>query len=67
MGKHLLLTLGFLGLSLAPRLAVATPDKDAVTGVVITFAKAWETGDLAAFEATQDGQAAVGPPQQHPG
>jgi len=32
----------------------AAPDRDAVVAVVAAFAKSWETGDLAAFEATLD-------------
>jgi len=55
MGKHPLLGLLLLALTLAaPRLAGAAPDRDAVTEVVTAFAKSWETGDLAAFEATLD-------------
>jgi ketosteroid isomerase-like protein len=37
-----------------PRLGAAPPDRAAVTAVVATFAKSWETGDLAAFESTLD-------------
>src|SRR5580658_3130836 len=37
-----------------PAVHAADPSRDQVVATVTTFAKSWETGDLAAFESTLD-------------